>query len=111
LFCSQISEAYRRYGITPASKDIIVVKVLVDDESSDSERLTAESVEAHLQEHVQGTNTPCTDDFLARKTDWTKIRKYYKLNGVKWLDEIQDESARRHEMEFLVLGGMALRGL
>lgn len=39
------------------------------------------------------------------------MRKYYKLNGVNWLDSVKDEAMKRGEMEVLVLEGMALRGL
>lgn len=72
---------------------------------------TARDVEAHLQEHVEGTNVPFSDEVLAETTDWAKVRKYYKLNGIGWIDAIKDESLKRREMEMLVLGSMALRGV
>jgi EKC/KEOPS complex subunit CGI121/TPRKB len=39
------------------------------------------------------------------------VRKSYKLNGLAWLDAIKDELLKRQEMERLILGGMALRGV
>ncbi len=114
----QIAEAYRRYGITSSSRDIIVVKVLISsgEEQGGEDRPgdgapTAQGVEAHLRQHVEGTSVPFSDEVLAQTTDWVKVRKYYKLNGISWIDAIKDESLRRREMELLVLGSMALRGL
>ena len=81
---------------------------------SDSEQhqsRTAQDVEAHLTTHVEGRGAAFSDEELAQITDWSKVRKYYKLNGVGWVDAIKDEAARRREMEMLVLGSMALRGL
>ncbi|KAK7757061.1 hypothetical protein SLS62_001079 [Diatrype stigma] len=113
-----IAEAYRRYGITPSSKDIIIVKVLISNEEGEEKGAedqpsapTARDVEAHLQAHVEGTNVPFSDEVLSETTDWTKVRKYYKLNGIGWIDAIKDESLKRREMEMLVLGSMALRGV
>lgn len=56
---------------------------------------------------------PFADDALQAEglTDWPKVRKYYKLNNVGWLDGVKDEALRRRETELLVLGGMALRDL
>ncbi|KAI1334592.1 CGI121 protein [Xylariaceae sp. FL0016] len=103
---NNISEAYRRYGITPASKHIVVVKVLVSPSAG-----TAQDVEAHLRQHIEGRMVPFADEMLAQFTDWSKVRKYYKLNGVGCLDGVKDEAAKTREMEMLMLGGMALRGL
>ncbi|RYP80440.1 hypothetical protein DL769_002467 [Monosporascus sp. CRB-8-3] len=111
---SHIAEAYRRYGITPSSRDIIIVKVLIAADAAsagDQGPPGARDVEAHLREHVEGTGVPFSDEVLSGTTDWAKVRKYYKLNGIGWLDGIKDESLKRREMEMLVLGSMALRGL
>ncbi|AEO69800.1 uncharacterized protein THITE_2120537 [Thermothielavioides terrestris NRRL 8126] len=96
---NNIADAYRRWGITPGkTKDLIVVK-------------TQETIWAHLTEHVHGTPAPLTDVELALATDWPKIRKYYRLNGVPALERLADEGARRKEGERLAIMGMALRGL
>jgi EKC/KEOPS complex subunit CGI121/TPRKB len=63
-----------------------------------------------LTEVVQGIPVPLTDAELADLTDWPKVRKYYKLNGVPTLDG-KDDAGRIKEMGLLALGGMALRGL
>lgn len=110
----QISEAYRRWGISPTTKDIIVVKVLVTSElvqSNITAPISADDLWTHLQTHVHGTNVPFSDEEIAGSTDWSNIRRYYKLNGVAGLDGIKDEKARQEEMEALILGSMALRGV
>jgi len=47
---------------------------------------------------------------MASLTDWPKVRKYYKLNGLNWLDKM-GEAEKKAEAEVLVLGSMALRGV
>lgn len=112
MFCSpaQISEAYRRYGISPEVKDIIIVKVLfpTDDRPRPP---TADDVWKHLSESVEGTPVPFTDEEIAKSTDWSKVSKYYKLNGAPGLKNIKDEKDRLRETEMLVISSMALRGV
>ncbi|KAI1419380.1 kinase binding protein CGI-121-domain-containing protein [Xylaria sp. FL1777] len=116
---SNIVEAYRRHGITPTSRALVIVKVLVAPPSSATgtaatdakAALTAEDVEKHLLTHVQGKPVPFTDQTLSELTDWGRVRKYYKLNGVGWLDGIKDPVAKNREMDLLVMSGMALRGV
>lgn len=71
---------------------------------------SADAIQAHLAANVTGQQQSATDDNLAPATDLTKVKKYYKLNGLPWLDALE-ESEKRKEMETLVLGAMALRGL
>lgn len=71
---------------------------------------SAEDVFSHLLETVQGTPVPLTDTELAECTDWSRVRKYYKLNNAPTLDG-EDDAGKINEMGLLALGGMALRGL
>lgn len=52
-----------------------------------------------------------TDQNIRAATDLAKVRKYYKLNGLDWLDAIKDEQQWRSETEMLILNAMALRGV
>jgi EKC/KEOPS complex subunit CGI121/TPRKB len=106
----QISEAYRRYGISPDVKDIIIVKVLfpTDDRPQPP---TADDIWRHLSENVEGTPVPFTDEEIAKSTEWPKVSKYYKLNGAPALKNIKDDKERLRETEMLVLSSMALRGV
>ncbi|KAK6086205.1 EKC/KEOPS complex subunit [Seiridium cupressi] len=106
---NNIAEAYRRFGIQPATKDVVVVKVLISREDASS-IVTSEDVDRHLVEHVQGESVPLRDEALAKLTDWPKLRKYHKLNGVSYIEGIEDEEARTKERELLVVSAMALRG-
>ncbi|CAK7202875.1 hypothetical protein SEUCBS139899_005602 [Sporothrix eucalyptigena] len=99
-----IAEAYRRYGISGETRNILVVKILLDSAS-------ATPVWEHLMANVEGTAVPLSNtQALAQCTDLVKVRKYYKLNGVASLTKGTEE-AQRKEAEVLVLGAMALRGL
>jgi EKC/KEOPS complex subunit CGI121/TPRKB len=60
---------------------------------------------------VEGTAVPFTDEEIAKSTDWSKVSKYYKLNGAPALKNIKDEKERLRETEMLVLSSMALRGV
>ncbi|KAH8681822.1 kinase binding protein CGI-121-domain-containing protein [Xylariales sp. PMI_506] len=114
---NNISEAYRRYGIQPTTRNVVVVRVLVAPSSGSPDQpaktavTTPEDVEKHLTANVQGEQVPVTDEALASLTDWAKLRKYHKLNGLPHLDAIKDEDARKKELELLVVSAMALRGL
>ncbi|KAH6959351.1 protein CGI121 [Fusarium avenaceum] len=107
---NNIADAYRRYGISPSTKDLIVVKVTFTGEDG-AEPLTHDQIWEHLKSNVEGEAVSITDDQISTTTDVPKVRKYYKLNGLKWLDDIKDEKVKRQEMESLVIGAMALRGV
>ncbi|KAI9170758.1 Kinase binding protein [Paramyrothecium foliicola] len=106
---NNIADAYRRFGVSPTTKDLLVVKVTFPTETQ-PRPASADQVWKHLEESVEGSAVPVTDEQIAATADVAKVRKYYKLNGLNWLDDIKDEAAKRQEMETLVLGGMALRG-
>lgn len=102
---NNIADAYRRFGISPSTKNLLVVKVV------DGDTPSGDDIQAHLDAHFEGERFPVTDDNLAPLTDMSKLAKYYKLNGLGWLDGIKDPAAKHKETEVLVLGSMALRGL
>ncbi|KAB5549472.1 protein CGI121 [Coniochaeta sp. 2T2.1] len=106
---NNISEAYRRWGIIDATKDVVIVKVLFPTETR-PEPPSAQEVYAHLTEVVQGSPVALTDEALAECADWPKVRKYYKLNNAPTLDG-RDEASKVKEMGLLAIGAMALRGL
>ncbi|KAG5998391.1 hypothetical protein E4U43_002428 [Claviceps pusilla] len=107
---NNISDSYRRFGISPSTKDLLVVKVTTSSDSS-SPSLSRESIQTHLTTHVRGDATDATDANIALVTDLAKIRKYYKLNGLGWLDVIKDEKRKCSALDTLVVGSIALRGL
>jgi EKC/KEOPS complex subunit CGI121/TPRKB len=113
---SQIADAYRRWGVTPGkTKDLIVVKVVLSSSiaqgNASAETQTPQAIWDHLQQYVNGTPTPLTDAELAQATDWPKVRKYYRLNGVPALESFVEEQEKIQQSESLAIMGMALRGL
>ncbi|KAM0233259.1 hypothetical protein ACHAPO_007338 [Fusarium lateritium] len=106
---NNIADAYRRYGISPSTNDLVVVKVTFPGEGA--EPLSQDQIWEHLKTNVEGEAVSITDEQISTATDVPKVRKYYKLNGLKWLDDIQDEKVKQKEMESLVIGAMALRGV
>ncbi|KAG6008420.1 hypothetical protein E4U21_004442 [Claviceps maximensis] len=106
---NNISDSYRRFGISPSTKDLLVVKVVISSESSPS--LSREFVETHLTAHIRGDATDAIDANIALATDLPKIRKYYKLNGLGWLDVVKDEKRKYSALNTLVVSSIALRGL
>ncbi|KAM0438502.1 hypothetical protein ACHAPT_001251 [Fusarium lateritium] len=107
---NNIADAYRRYGISPSTKDLIVVKVTFPADNGE-QPLTHDQIWEHLKANVEGEALPVSDEQIATTTDVAKVRKYYKLNGLKWLDAIKDDSVRQREIESLVISAMALRGV
>ncbi|PNP54651.1 hypothetical protein THARTR1_05208 [Trichoderma harzianum] len=107
---SNIADAYRRFGISPSTTDLFVVKIVFP---TDSNPLPAsvDAISQHLTDNIEGDAVPATDDTIETITDVRAVRKSYKLNGLAWLDSIKDELVKRKEIERLVLGGMALRGV
>ncbi|KAM0275991.1 hypothetical protein ACHAQH_007209 [Verticillium albo-atrum] len=110
LTMNQIADAYRRFGISPATKGLVVVKITFPTDNAPAP-VSHEDVEKHLAENVEGTPMEFSDEALAASTDWAKVKKYYKLNGLPWLDAIKDEREKKSQMDELVLGAMALRGV
>lgn len=106
----QIADAYRRFGIGPDTKDLLVVKITFPTDAAPMP-LSREQIEKHLQENVEGTPTAFSDEAIAEVTDWAKVKKYYKLNGLPWLDAIKEKDESKEQMQGLVLGAMALRGV
>lgn len=105
----QIADSYRRFGISSSTKDLIVVKVTHSSETTPAK--SKESIQEHLTQHVKGSSVDATDTNITATTDMAKVRKYYKLNGLAWLDAIKDEQQKHAELETLVVSAIALRGI
>jgi EKC/KEOPS complex subunit CGI121/TPRKB len=114
LIPQKIAESFRRFGISPTTSSLLVIKV-----STPSSSYTATSIQEHLTANIEGEQIAFTDEELRQITDLARVKKIYKLNagggggkkghvngniasGVK-VDE-------EKELEVWVLGSMALRG-
>lgn len=122
---TQIAESFRRFGITTSTTSLLIIKVYTP-----SSPTSASEVQAHLTSSIEGEQVPFEDSVLAKMTDVPRVKKIYKLNsggggGAKRNEQVsggrmeglsingmgmrtEDE---RKELENLVLGAMALRGV
>ena len=119
VFClspnNNIGEAFKKFGISDSTKDVVVVKV------STNPNVTHESVGTHLQDAIKGTPLPFEDRTFLGISDLPKIAKAYKVSSTQWakskpsstsLMNGDSDTAQegRHHLEISVLGLMALRG-
>ncbi|KGO40305.1 Uncharacterized protein PEX1_020270 [Penicillium expansum] len=100
---NNITESFRRFGITDSTKDLLVIKVSVSPE------ITHESVAAHLDSSVQGTPVPFDDQTLSKISDINKIKKAYKLGALPSPTAKENDEAKQR-LENSLLSAIALRG-
>jgi EKC/KEOPS complex subunit CGI121/TPRKB len=99
LTAFQIAESFRRFGIQDTTTNILAIKVSDD----------AESVQSHLQQHVEGTLVEFSDQTIAGTSAPAKIKKIYKVDISQPSNKDGAEKARA-EAEAFILGAMALKG-
>ncbi|PBP20794.1 hypothetical protein BUE80_DR008139 [Diplocarpon rosae] len=119
-----ISESFRRFGITASTASLLVLKL-----STPTSPFPAADVQVHLASSVTGDQVAFTDQVLEKMTDVARVKKIYKANGgaggkgrerghvggngtkVSVQSEVGEAERERRELEVLVLGAMALRSL
>jgi EKC/KEOPS complex subunit CGI121/TPRKB len=119
VFClspnNNIGEAFKKFGISDSTKDLVVVKV------STNPNVTHESVETHLQDAIKGTPRPFEDRTFLGISDLPKIAKAYKVSSTQQANSIPSSASLmnggsdiaqegRHHLQVAMLGLMALRG-
>jgi len=90
----QIAEAFRRFGVSDHSKNILAIKVDGD----------PVHVESHLRQHVEGERVPFSDETLATMYDPARLRKIYRV------DLKSADAGWFERSEAFILGTMALKG-
>lgn len=113
---SNIGEAFRRFGVSDRTTDLLVIKV------STLASLDVDEVQRHLDHNIKGRAVLFSDENLRSMADMDRIRKVYKIaspaaakrgksaelmNGDGPSISARDE---RKVIETQVLGAMALRG-
>ncbi|KAJ9294166.1 hypothetical protein DTO271G3_7028 [Paecilomyces variotii] len=108
---NNIAESFRKFGLTDATKDLLVIKVSVSPE------ITHDSVAQHLGETVEGSPVQFSDETLSAISDVSKIRKAYKLGAApaKPTKATSDQVNGTHDssqrdLQVALLGAIALRG-
>ncbi|KAK6539269.1 hypothetical protein TWF694_009504 [Orbilia ellipsospora] len=112
-----ITDSYRRFGISPSSTAILVIKIL---DTTNPEYSEAETLK-HLISIISGDEIEFTTENIRRFTDLAKVKKYYKLKDLGYVDELYKKKGREvkskseeegwRDLEVAVLGQMALRSL
>jgi EKC/KEOPS complex subunit CGI121/TPRKB len=109
----KISEAFRKFGISDITKNLLVVKVSVTPE------ITHDTVARHLDTAIEGHPVPFDDETLSVISDLSKIKKIYKITPPS--SGASTQSAKRslangttlderRYMEKIFLGAIAMRG-
>ncbi|KAK2757022.1 hypothetical protein FQN54_004991 [Arachnomyces sp. PD_36] len=110
---NNIAESFRRFGVTDATKDLLVIKV------STSPEITHDSVAKHLETSIKGTPAPFDDGTLSSISDVAKIKKAYKLTSVgakpgkganNEASNALDGQSLDKTLERSIIGSIALRG-
>ncbi|TFY63359.1 hypothetical protein EVG20_g6351 [Dentipellis fragilis] len=98
---NNITEAIRRYGVSDTSSALIIVRV-------DSPAL--QDVEASMRAVVDGTVSPLED--LTSLTNWSAIKKYYKLNTEPAVKAAaKDASRERQIVNEIVVSSVAMKSV
>ncbi|KAK6522864.1 hypothetical protein TWF281_002294 [Arthrobotrys megalospora] len=112
-----ITDSYRRFGISPSSTAVLAIKILDTSLASYSESDTLD----RLASIVEGTEVEFATGEIRKLTDLSKVKKYYKLKDMGYVDQLYKKKGRTAEekseeetwrdLEVAVLGAMALRSL
>ncbi|KII96124.1 hypothetical protein PLICRDRAFT_96194 [Plicaturopsis crispa FD-325 SS-3] len=98
---NNISEAIRRFGVSDATTALLVVRVGSDD-------LT--DVDQKMQDIVSGTLSPLTN--LEGITDWSTIKKHYKLNTEVAVKDTAGNVSREHAVvDRIVVSSVAMKSV
>jgi len=113
---NNIAESFRRFGVQATTQNLLIVKV-----STPLQPITADEVQKHLNEVIEGEQVPFDDENLTGMTDLARVKKVYKLNTVSSVSGDVPENGAvngdgkskdwRRQLEVLLLGAMALRGV
>ncbi|KAG9233543.1 kinase binding protein CGI-121-domain-containing protein [Amylocarpus encephaloides] len=113
---NNIAESFRRFGITPSTTSLLLIKITTDPS------LSASDIASHLTTSIEGEALPFTDESIENVTDLARVRKIYKLNagggakgkggkgGKGGVNNVTSRVDERKELEVAVLGAIALRG-
>ncbi|PGH05818.1 hypothetical protein AJ80_08266 [Polytolypa hystricis UAMH7299] len=114
---NNIAEAFRKFGITDATKDLLVVK------ASTAPEITHDTVAQHLEKAIEGIPCEFNDENLHATSRYDEIKKIYKLNSMNVKlphkpDGVSvgpaagsaEEIDGLRRIETSILGSIALRG-
>jgi len=82
---NNITEAFRRYGVSDDSTALLVIRI---------DPLESSDVERRMNGVIEGTQAPISE--LADLTDWIAVKKYNKLNGDLVIRETRNDPDLEH---------------
>ncbi|KAF9563355.1 CGI-121-domain-containing protein [Agrocybe pediades] len=98
-----ITEAIRRYGVSENNTDVLVVRI-------GSQDLVPSVVEERMKEVVSGNLVPLSE--LQDVTDWSSVKKYYKLNNDPAVKEAsKDLKKERVIVDNIVVSSVAMKSV
>ncbi|KAG2139749.1 kinase binding protein CGI-121-domain-containing protein [Suillus clintonianus] len=98
---NNITEAIRRYGVSDASTTLIVVRVDVSD---------TPNIQRRMCDIIQGSMVPFR--VLGQITDWSIIKKHYKLDSESALKEVQGNQDRECSIiDNIVVSSVAMKNV
>ncbi|KAG1856305.1 CGI-121-domain-containing protein [Suillus tomentosus] len=98
---NNITEAIRRYGVSDESTTLIVARVDVSD---------TPDLQCRMCDVIQGCMVPF--QALVKMTDWTIIKKHYKLDSESALKEVQGNLDReRSIIDNIVVSSVAMKNV
>ncbi|KAK0191588.1 kinase binding protein CGI-121-domain-containing protein [Armillaria mellea] len=99
---NNITEAIRRYGISDKTTSVLVVHISDIGQSS--------AVQEKLARVVDGTLLPLAS--LQNFTDWTRIKKYHKLDQEKAVIVTKDDLSKQHAViDNIVVSSVAMKSV
>ncbi|KAI5790207.1 CGI121 protein [Geopyxis carbonaria] len=96
---NNISEAFRRFGVSPTTSTLLCIKV-----STATKPFLTDDIWNHLQEVVDGTPVAFTNDEISSLTEWSKVAKNYKILRPTQTTDLK-------EVELQVLGKLVMRAV
>jgi EKC/KEOPS complex subunit CGI121/TPRKB len=100
----KIAESFRRFGLTDATRDLLVIKV------STSPEINHDTVAQHLKNVIEGTPCPFDNENLRLVSRVAKIKAAYKVGPPSSSPSQETGHDEQKRIEMSIIGSMALRG-
>ncbi|KAH9927855.1 CGI-121-domain-containing protein [Amylocystis lapponica] len=98
---NNITEAIRRYGVSDTTTSLLVVRIAPPD---------VHDIGARMQAVVSGDLRPI--DELNKITDWSAVKKYYKLNSEPLMKAVASNTLQeRLAIEEVVVSSVAMKNV
>ncbi|KZM25801.1 uncharacterized protein EKO05_0002613 [Ascochyta rabiei] len=107
---NNIGASYKTFGIAPDTTSLVCVKLPLRADGSADERVTRDSVAAHLGQVVEGESVQVGElgEGLGQFAEVHRVKKVYKIACAKGGSKGMKDD--RGDLESVVLGAIALKG-